>query len=104
MTRMATAPIAATGLITGFGVAAASGSRALGGLVLAVCGLTCIAIWLRRNGRRTAALLTLAELIAFGASHVLGVIVGAWPAVLLVAAVTGALCWRLSDARESPPK
>jgi hypothetical protein len=99
MTRVATAPIAAVGLIAGFGVAAASGSRALGGLVLAICGLTCIAIWLRRDGRRTAAILTLAGLIAFGVSHVLGVLVGAWPAVLFVAAATAALCWRVSDAR-----
>jgi hypothetical protein len=99
MTRVATAPIAAVGLIAGFGVAAASGSRPLGGLVLAICGLTCIAIWLRRDGRRTAAMLTLAGLIAFGVSHVLGVVVGAWPAVLLVAAATAALCWRVSDTR-----
>jgi hypothetical protein len=101
MTRVATAPIAAIGLIAGFAVAAGSGSRALGGLVLATCGLTCIAIWLRRDGRRTAAMLTIAGLIAFGVSHVLGVIVGAWPAVLLVAAATAALCWRVSDARAS---
>jgi hypothetical protein len=90
---VATAPIAA------LGVAAASGSRALGGLVLAICGLTCIAIWVRRDGRRTAATLTVAGLIAFAVSHVLGLIVGAWPAVVLVAAATAALCWRVSDAR-----
>jgi len=36
---LATAPISAAGLIAGFGVAVASGSRALGGLVLACCGL-----------------------------------------------------------------
>jgi hypothetical protein len=99
MSRVATAPIAAIGLIAGFGVAAASGSRPLGGLVLAICGLSCIAIWLRRDGRRTAAMLTCAGLIAFGVSHVLGLIVGAWPAVLLAAAATAALCWRVSDAR-----
>jgi hypothetical protein len=99
MTRLATAPIAAVGLIAGFGVAVASGSRPLGGFVLAICGLTCVAIWLRRDGRRIAGLLTLAGLVAFTASHVLGPIIGAWPAVLLVAAATAALCWRLSDAR-----
>ena len=99
MTRTPTALIVAIGLIGGFGVAAVSGSRALGGLVLAICGLACIAIWLRRDGRRTAAALTIAGLIAFAGSHVLGLIVGAWPAVLLVAAATAALCWRVSDAR-----
>jgi hypothetical protein len=95
--QIATAPIAAAGLIAGFGVAVATGSRPLGGVVLASCGLTCIAIWLRRDGRRTAALLTLAGLFGFAASHGLGLLIGAWPAVLLVAAATAVLCWRVSD-------
>ena len=100
VTRIATAPIAAAGLIAGFGVALASGSRALGGLVLAGCGLVCVIVWLRRDGRRTAVRLTFAGVFAFAISHVLGLLIGAWPAVLLVAAATAALCWRVSDARE----
>ncbi len=100
MTRVPTAPIAAAGLILGFGVALASDSRPLGGLVLAACGLLCIAIWLRRDGRRTALLLTVAGLCAFVLSHLLGVVIGAWPAVLLTAAAMAALCWRVSDARQ----
>jgi hypothetical protein len=99
LSQIATAPIAAAGLVGGFGVALASGSRPLGGVVLAGCGLTCIAVWLRRDGRRTAALLTLAGLFAFAASHGLGLLIGAWPSVLLVAAATAALCWRVSDSR-----
>ena len=94
-----TAPIAAAGLIAGYGVAVASGSRPLGGVVLAACGLLCVAIWLRRDGRRTAALLTGVGLFAFAFSHVLALAIGAWPAVLLVAAATAAVCWRVSDAR-----
>jgi hypothetical protein len=94
-----TAPIAATGFIGGFAVAVASGSRALGGVVLGICGLVCIAIWLRRDGRQTAALLAVAALFAFALSHVLGLVIGAWPAVLLTAAGTAALCWRVSDSR-----
>lgn len=94
-----TAPIAAAGLIVGYGVAVASGSRPLGGVVLAACGLLCVAIWLRRDGRRTAALLTGVGLFAFAFSHVLALVIGAWPAVLLVAAATAAVCWRVSDAR-----
>ena len=94
-----TAPIAATGLILGFGVAVLSGSRALGGVVLAICGLACIAIWLRRDGRGTAIKLTMAGLLAFALSHLLGLAIGAWPAVLLTAAVTAALYWRVSDSR-----
>jgi hypothetical protein len=99
LAQIATAPIAAAGLIGGFGVALASGSRPLGGVVLAGCGLACIAVWLQRDGRRTAALLTLAGLLAFAASHGLGLLIGAWPSVLVVAAATAALCWRVSDAR-----
>ncbi len=94
-----TAPIAATGLIVGFGVAVLSGSRALGGVVLAVCGLACIAIWLRRDGRGTAIKLTIAGLLAFALSHLLGLVIGAWPAVLLTALITAALYWRVSDSR-----
>jgi hypothetical protein len=94
---LATAPIAAAGLIAGFGVAVASGSRPLGGVVLAAFGLWCIAIWLRRDGRRIASWLTGVGLLAFALSHVLGLVIGAWPAVLLAAAATAAACWRLSD-------
>ena len=95
---LATAPIAALGLIAGFAVAVASGSRALGGVVLACLGLCCIAIWLRRDGARIALRLTGVGVLAFALSHVLGLVVGAWPAVLLSAAATAAACWRLSDA------
>jgi hypothetical protein len=97
--RVATAPIAAAGLVAGFAVAVATGSRPLGGVVLAACGLSCIAVWLRRDGRRIAVRLTVAGLLAFALSHGLGLVIGAWPAVLIVAAVTAALCWRLSDSR-----
>jgi hypothetical protein len=99
--RVTTAPIAAAGLVAGYGVVVASGSRALGGLVLACFGLVCVAIWLRRDGRRTTLLLTVAGLFAFASSHVLALIVGPWPAVLLAAAATATLCWLVSDARPS---
>jgi hypothetical protein len=97
--RMATAPLAATGLIAGFAVAVASGSRPLGGAVMAACGLTCIAVWLKRDGRGVAIRLTGVGLAAFVLSHLLGSAIGAWPSVFVVSAVTAALCWRLSDSR-----
>jgi len=97
--RAPTAPIAAIGLVAGFGVAAASGSRPLGGVVLALCGVCCIAVWLRRDGRRVALGLTLAGLLAFAISHLLGRVIGAWPAVAVVALATAGLCWRVSDSR-----
>jgi hypothetical protein len=100
--RVATAPLAATGLITGFGVAVGSGSRPLGGVVMAAFGLTCIAVWMRRDGRRVAAQLTAVGLFAFAFSHVLGLLIGAWPSVLVVSAGTAVACWRLSDSRRRP--
>jgi hypothetical protein len=97
--HVATAPIAAAGLVAGYAVAVASGSRPLGGLVLAACGVLCIAIWRARDGGRTATTLAGVGLAAFALSHVVALAIGAWPAVLLAAAATAAACWRLSDAR-----
>jgi hypothetical protein len=97
--RIATAPIAAAGLIAGYAVAVGTGSRPLGGVVLAGFGLACLATWLRRDGRRTAVLLTVAGLLAFALSHVLAQVVGAWPAVLIMGAAIAALCWQVSDRR-----
>ncbi len=100
----ATAPLAAAGLIAGYAAAVISGSRPVGGLVLAAFGLLCISIWLRRDGPRVAAKLTLSGLVAFALSHVLGLLIGAWPAVLLTAAGLALVCWRLSDAGRTDPR
>lgn len=97
--RTPTSLLAATGLIAGFGTAVASGSRPLGGVVMAIFGLACIRCWVRRDGGATAARLTLVGLAAFAISHILGLLIGAWPAVLVVSAVTAWFCWRWSDAR-----
>ncbi len=93
-----TAPIAATGLIAGYAVAAGTGSRPLGGVVLVGFAVPCVGIWLGRDGARTALQLTGVGLAAFALSHVLALGVGAWPAVLVCAAGTAGACWRLSDA------
>jgi hypothetical protein len=93
-----TAPLAATGLIAGYGVAAGTGSRPLGGLVLGAFGLGCIAIWLARDGRAVAAKLGCTGLAMFAVSHPLGLAIGAWPAVLVSAGVVAAASERLSDA------
>jgi hypothetical protein len=97
--RLPTAPLAAAGLIAGFAVALASGSRPLGGFVLAVFGIACIAVWRRRDGPRTAALLTAVGVVAFALSHLLGLVIGPWPAVIAAAATVAGASWRLSDAR-----
>ena len=95
--RVPTAPIAAGGLIAGFGVAVASGSRPLGGVVLAAAGLSCIAVWRTRDRTAVTVGLTVTGLAAFALSHVLADAIGAWPSVFTVAALTAAACWRFSD-------
>jgi hypothetical protein len=96
-----TAPLAAAGLIAGYAVAAASGSRPLGGAVLAGFGLACVRVWLGRDGVRSTVILTAVGLSAFTLSHVIALLTGPWPAVLLAAAAAGAMSWRLSDSRRS---
>jgi hypothetical protein len=102
MLKLPTAPFAAGSLIAGYAVASASGSRPLGGVVLAAGGLWCLREWTLRNDPRTAAMLGAAGLVAFAGSHVHANAVGAWPAVLLVAAAMGALTWAFADARARP--
>jgi hypothetical protein len=97
--RVPTSLLAAAGLIAGFGVAVSTGSRPLGGAVMAIFGLTCIWFWVHRDGRRTAVTLTGIGLFAFAFSHVLGLLIGAWPSVFTVAAATAYACWRLSDVK-----
>jgi hypothetical protein len=103
MARTPTAALAAGSLIGGYAVAVASGSRPLGGVVLVAGGLCCAAVWYRRHGLRTAASLTGVGLGAFAISHVLGLAIGAWPAVLCVSAVTAAVVWARSDAPHRIP-
>ena len=97
--RVPTALLAAAGLIAGFGAAIGTGSRPLGGVVLAAFGLSCIYVWMRRDGRRTAVRLTIVGLAGFVISHGLGLLIGAWPSVFIVAAATAWACWKWSDAR-----
>jgi hypothetical protein len=85
-------------LIAGFAVAVSTGSRPLGGVVLAIGGLWCIQAWARRNGRRTAVILGCVGFAAFVISHLLGLVIGAWPSVLCVSAVVAAVVWTQADA------
>jgi hypothetical protein len=94
-----TAPVAAASLIAGYAVAVGTGSRPLGGVVLAAGGLWCVREWARRNDARTALVLGAAGLAAFVLSHVLARAIGAWPAVLLVAAALAVATWLRADTR-----
>jgi hypothetical protein len=93
-----TAPVAGATLILGYAVAASTGSRPLGGIVLLLGGLWCIQTWRQRHGPRTAATLALAGIGAFVLSHVLAPAIGAWPAVVLVAFAVATAVWSRADS------
>jgi hypothetical protein len=96
--RLPTSPLAGAGLILSYAVVVASGSRTLGGIVLAAFGVACIWVWAHRDGRSTTLKLAAAGVLAFALSHVVGLVLGAWPAVVIAALATAWLCWRWSDA------
>ena len=93
-----TAPLATASLIGSYAVAVSTGSRPLGGVALAVGGLTCVRLWTVRRGRRTAAQLAAVGFAAFALSHVLAFAIGAWPAVLLVSGAAALIVWVRADA------
>ncbi|HVL31913.1 MAG TPA: hypothetical protein VM299_06715 [Solirubrobacteraceae bacterium] len=95
--RHATWPVAAGSLLLGFAVAQATGVRALGGLVLVAGAGWCALRWWRAAGAARTAVLLAVYLGAFVGSHVVADAVGAWTAVLLAAALTGAAAWALAD-------
>lgn len=97
--RLPTSLLSAGSLLAGYAVAASTGNRPLGGVVLAVGGAVCTREWARDSGRGTAAALLTTYLVAFGASHPLAKVVGAWPSVVTVAAVTGLAAHLASDRR-----
>lgn len=86
------------GLIVGYAVAALT-TRSLGGIVLLVAGLAAFALWLRAAGARTAGQLGLLYIALFAVSHLLALVIGAWPSVLSVAVIMAAASWWLVDAR-----
>lgn len=82
---LATALLAGGSLVAGFAVAELTGVRTLGGLVLLVALVACVACWRRIAGTRKAVWLAVLYVVAFVASHFLARLVGPWPAVTLVA-------------------
>ena len=98
MSRVPTALIAALTLVAGFFVAQATDVRALGGVVLVAGVAWCV--WRSRSaGAARLVAVVLVGGVSFVASHVLAPHLGAWPSVLLVAAVLGAATWLLVDRR-----
>jgi hypothetical protein len=96
-----TALVSALSLVVGYAVAAGTGVRALGGVVLLVALVWCVVQWRAMAGTRTAAALAASYLVLFVVSHLLALAIGAWPSVLVVAVVMGALAWALADARRA---
>jgi hypothetical protein len=102
MRPLPTWPLAAGALLLGFAVAELTGVRAIGGVVLFLGGLACGLRWRLLLGLPRALALVGVFLAGFVLAHPLGHAIGAWPAVLLVAAVVGAIVWRVADLPRVP--
>ena len=92
-----TAPVAGGSLIAGYLTARLTGVRPLGGVVLAGSGAYLTYRWRASAGSGVAAVLLATYLAGFGGSHPLAKRIGAWPAVLTVAGVSGAASYALAD-------
>jgi hypothetical protein len=99
MASIPTAPLVAAGLVGGYLVARETKIRPLGGAVLGVAGVAAGRMWSRRSGAATTAVLSAVYIGSFGASHPLAKKIGAWPAVLSVAALSATSAYVLSDRR-----
>jgi hypothetical protein len=102
MSRVPTAVLAALTLVAGFAVADLTGVRALGGVVL-VAGLVWCVLRARSAGWRRVAAVVVVGAVCFALSHPLGGVIGAWPAVLVAAAVLGAATFALVDRPAARP-
>jgi membrane-bound ClpP family serine protease len=94
--------VAAASLVLGFAVAQATEVRALGGLVLVAGAAWCAIRWRARAGTAVAVALVAAYVAGFVLAHVLADPLGAWPSVLLVAAVVGGLAHAVAGERVTP--
>ena len=95
-----TAPIVAGSLVGGYLVARTTKIRPLGGAVLAIGGAVATREWAKTAGPINTAILNGVYYTSFGVSHPLAKKIGAWPAVLTVAAVSAGAAWVLSDRKQ----
>ncbi len=101
--RTRIAVVAALTLVVGFAVASLTGNRPLGGVVLVVGGALCT-WWMARTAGVLRAVVTLVAVVGlFVLSHPLGLVIGAWPSVLLVAAIAAVLAYALASSPSSVP-
>ena len=94
-----TAPVVAGSLVGGYFVARVTKIRPLAGVVLAAGGFVAERQWRKTAGPVNAAILSAVYFGAFGVSHPLAKKIGAWPAVLTVAAVSAGAAWVLNDRK-----
>jgi hypothetical protein len=93
------ATVTALTLLIGFAVASLTGVRALGGVVL-VLGAALCAWWMARTAGPLRTVITLvAVVVMFFLAQPLGHMIGAWPAVLLVAGVAGVISYVAATPR-----
>ena len=97
--RFPSAVLVAVGLAAGFGVAQATGVRALGGAVFAAAGLAAAVLWVRRRGWAVALGLGALYVGAFVLAHVLALGVGlpSWLAVSLVTLAAAGVTFGVAD-------
>jgi hypothetical protein len=96
VTAFPTSLVSALSLVVGYAVAAGTGVRALGGVVLLVALAWCAVRWKAMAGTTIAAALVASYVVLFVVSHLLALAIGPWPSVVVVAAVMGALAWSLA--------
>ncbi|GAA4975125.1 hypothetical protein [Kineococcus glutinatus] len=94
-----TSLITAGSLVGGWQTARRTGVRPLGGVVLAAGGVLAGRRWARTTSPAVTAGLLGTYLGAFGLSHPLAGRIGAWPSVLVVAALTAGASHVLADRR-----
>ena len=103
MHPVAVSALSAGSLVAGFAVAQATGVRALGGLVLVGGAAVCAVAWRRRLGTGPTVALLVVFLLSFVMAHVLAPVIGAWPAVLVVAAEMGVVSLTLMTKERAAP-
>ncbi|TQN32312.1 hypothetical protein FHX37_2263 [Haloactinospora alba] len=90
MRRVPGTVFSTVGLIGGYAVARGTRRRALGGAVMAACGVPAFESWRRRSGVAAAAAVTGGYVGAAAVSHPLAKKLGAWPSVFAVTALVAA--------------
>jgi hypothetical protein len=97
--RLRIATVTALTLVLGFAVASLTGVRSFGAVVLVVGAALC-AWWMTRSVGALRTVTTLVVVLAlFVLAHPLGRLIGAWPAVLLVATVAGLVAFAAATPR-----